>query len=117
MTHVRERIQACLDGELTPTEAEVVRKHCASCPECGRAWRETAALWDAVDRVPPPLLSRSLWPELQARRNARTPSWPRLGFATGALAVTAAGLWLGLWFGAELTDDLNRVHCSSKVWT
>ena len=107
--HVLERIRSCLDGELSDAEAEAVRSHCRTCPECARAWEELSALAellpvDLTDRE-----SRSLWPAVRARLVAR-PSWfTGARFAVSASAAAAAGLLLGVLLGgapgSERTEE------------
>jgi anti-sigma factor RsiW len=114
MKHVRDKIQACLDGELTPAEAAAVRAHCESCDACGRIWHESEAVWRAVAEAPPPPLNRSLWPGVQTRLAPRSP-WPRLAFAGGAVAVALVGLLGGLWFGGALGDGARSTAMPSLL--
>ena len=110
MKHVQHKIQACLDGELTEAEAVSVRRHCESCRECGRAWRDMSAVWEALLKADAPPLPLPLWPalerELVREQAVRPRPWPRLTYAGGALAATAAGLLLGLWMGSPRQGSL-----------
>jgi anti-sigma factor RsiW len=104
MKHVTDRVQACLDGELSPEEAARVREHCASCPACDRAWHEAEALWLLVDTAEAPRLDRSLWPGLRARLHRRPTRRARLVFGAAAAAATVVGLLLGFQLGGVGVD-------------
>jgi anti-sigma factor RsiW len=105
MSHVRNRIQALCDGQLSAREAEAVRDHCRRCEDCARALREAEAVWRLVDADPAPELPRPLWPDLARRLDARTRPRPSaLGgwtFAGAAVAATIAGLVLGFYLGGR----------------
>jgi anti-sigma factor RsiW len=108
MKHVLDRIQACLDGELEPIAAAAVREHCDRCPACGRVWRELEAVWAVIASAPEPSPSRPVWPAVRARLTAPVSRWWRLSYVGGAVAATAAGLLLGLWFGHPATAQDSR---------
>ncbi len=100
MTHVHQRLQAYLDGELTPAEARALEDHVRRCADCRAGLEATRAAWAAVDAAVRPELSRSVWPELatrlERRRAAGRWTWPQRGLAA---AAAVAGLVLGLSLG------------------
>jgi anti-sigma factor RsiW len=120
--HVLEKIRPCLDGELSLAEADAVRSHCRTCPECAHAWEEVAALADLLPAAAGEQRERSLWPAVRARLRGR-PSWftgPR--FAASASVAAAAGVLLGVLLGgmagtersAETGSTLPRL---GSVWS
>ncbi len=100
MTHVHQRLQAYLDGELAPSAARAVEDHVRQCADCRAELEATRAAWLAVDAATRPGLSRSVWPELAARleeRRAAGPwTWTQRGLAA---AAAVAGLVVGLNLG------------------
>jgi ferric-dicitrate binding protein FerR (iron transport regulator) len=82
-----------------------VREHCAACPECGRAWREAAALWSLVDDAPAPALPRSIWPGVRRRLATRPSRGARWSFAAAAAAACLVGLLLGVRLGSVGAGD------------
>jgi len=104
MNHVQQKIPACLDGVLPEVEAAAVRAHCEVCPECGRVWHETQAVWEELAAAPAPHLAHSVWPALADRLVHRPRRWQRLSYTGLAMAATAGGLAIGLWFGQPHLD-------------
>lgn len=115
MTHVTEKIQAWLGGELPATEAEVLEAHLQACPDCAAEARQARAVWDllgtASDRVP--AATPSVWEAVRTETLDRGASedWidrtGRLVRGSLATAAVAAGLALGVllpWGGAFPED-------------
>ncbi len=127
MDHVEKKIQACIDGELAPAEAEAVRTHCRSCASCGRAWSQIEAVHRALADASSVKEHESLWPLVAGRMRregrlrtdappARTPGRARPrpdgyrpllqpAFALGAGIAVAAGLAVGLTLGPARTGS------------
>ncbi len=120
--HVLEKIRACLDGELPLAEADAVRSHCRTCPECARAWEELAAMADLLPVETAERSERSLWPAVRARLRER-PSWfTGTRFAVSASAAAAAGLLLGVLLGGvpgtERSDETgSTLPRLGSVWS
>jgi anti-sigma factor RsiW len=97
MTHVKETLQAYLDGELAPGRRQEVERHLADCADCRRELTALRELWRQVDGLPPMPPSESILPDLQARladRRRQAPwTWPQRGLAAAALA---AGVVVGI---------------------
>jgi anti-sigma factor RsiW len=86
MKHVLDRIQACVDGALPPSQVREVRSHCARCPTCQEALRRAQQTWEALADGQAPPLTQSLWPAID-RRLARQPgarSKSRPGMPSGS---------------------------------
>ncbi len=98
--HVADRIQAYLDGEVSPAEAESIRDHCSRCAICGRDLAESAGLRDLIRSDPAPLPARSVWPGV--RECILPTARPRFGplFAFGASAAVLVGLLFGIAVGS-----------------
>ncbi len=97
MTHVTDRLQRYVDGELVAADAHEVDRHLRECAACRDECEALRGLWQLVDAGAPAAPAVSVWPALAARRAGRgrpAPShWLRGGLAAAALA---AGLMLGL---------------------
>ncbi len=103
MTHVDQRIQAYLDGELAAAERVSVEAHLEACPRCRQQLEATRELWDEVSAAAPAELRDPLWPGV-ATRLARQPAratwtWPQRGLAA---AAAAAGVLIGLGLGGPI---------------
>jgi anti-sigma factor RsiW len=97
MTHVTDRLQRYVDGEMAAAEAREVEAHLQTCRACRDEWTAVRALWQTVDAAAPAAPTVVLWPHLAARLAARrrgaSSPWLRGSLAAAALA---AGLMLGL---------------------
>ncbi len=97
MTHVTDRLQRYVDGELLAADVREVEAHLRICAVCRDECEALTALWQAVDAAAPAAPVASVWPALAARRAGRRTAapapWLRGGLAAAALA---AGLMLGL---------------------
>ncbi|MFH1279475.1 MAG: zf-HC2 domain-containing protein [Candidatus Eisenbacteria bacterium] len=115
--HVRERIHACLDGELLQSEEERVRAHCRSCAECGRAWAEAEALVRFLESDGPSEPLRSFWPEVG--RRLERPGAKSAPIRIAAALAVAAGIFLGLFFppGGESARTTVQEGSWSEVGT
>jgi anti-sigma factor RsiW len=114
--HVDSRLQAFLDGELSTSEAAAVEDHCSDCPACGAALEESRAVRAlmAVDRGDEPL--RPTWPGVRDALPRRVPGRPSLAYLFGASALAAAGLFLGLYLGAESVPS-PAATASESSWS
>lgn len=95
MRHVTHRMQAFLDGELTPAAVEAVREHLASCGPCRQELAARQQLWRQVDTLAAVPNQVAIWPRLAAllqERGRRRWSWPYRGLA---LAAALGGVLLG----------------------
>jgi anti-sigma factor RsiW len=83
---VRESLGAWLDGELDPSESEVIRGHLQGCPTCRQEWRQLekleSALRGVLDSEAARISFQPFWSGVQARiaeREARQENlWARL---------------------------------------
>jgi anti-sigma factor RsiW len=104
MTHVTDRLQRYVDGELLAGGAREVEAHLRACAACRDECTSLRALWQAVDAAELPAPAAAVWPALAARhagrRRAAASLWLRGGLAVAALA---AGLMLGL--GLDRTGE------------
>ena len=99
MEHVEKKIQACIDCELEPAEAEAVRAHCVACERCGQVWAELETVGRALDEARPIVASTPLWPLVAARLRGEPRLQLRPALALGAGLAVVAGLALGLKVG------------------
>ncbi len=102
--HVADRLQALVDGELSPEEERTVRDHCEQCERCGSLLREVEDVYRRLGDLPPADLEESLWPVVQGRLRGRT-ARRSLPFAVGASAMAAAGILIGLLLGPASGTD------------
>jgi len=112
MTHITDRIQAYLDGELSPAATVAVAEHLRDCPACRREVADAQRCWRLVDSAAPASPRRSVWPQVAAqlaRRRAR-PGWP---WPQRGLALVAAVA--GLAFGRRLGGPAARGETGAAV--
>jgi len=69
--HVRDEIDACLDGGLSAARRQAVLAHAAGCGECGVALERATRLHRALGDVPVPDPGARYWIEFTARVEAR----------------------------------------------
>jgi len=111
------RLQAHLDGELSPGDQEVVRDHLRACPQCRESLRELEVLADrtarAIARLDPPTpdVDVALW-DVRRRRARRRSGGRRRGLTAAAAvillvaagaAAAVPGSPLRSWIDARLT--------------
>ena len=117
-SHVEDRIQACLDGELPPREEAEVRDHVKRCETCRAAWDEMeaiAALLSADSAEGP---GRSLWPGVRDKLRAERSPRASVAFRIGASLAAAAGILLGLYMGSiEVNGDSLSAATDATVWS
>lgn len=98
MTHLEGLLSAHLDGEVSPTEADRIERHLASCEECRLELEAVARARSVVRSLPsldppggmvPPLRRRARW------------VWAASGIAAAALAI---GL---VWAPGEPTPQMD----------
>jgi len=109
-------MQAFVDGELLPADADRVRTHCDGCAACAARRDELLALGDALraDAGERPL--RPVWPHVRARMPRRVRF--DLSFALGAGLAVTAGLLLGVAVGTTTTStDTSAVASSTTTAT
>ncbi len=94
--HVEEKILPCLDGELSPAEAEAVRAHCRTCEACGQAYADMEALVGRLDADRDTAACTPLWPLISERLASRREPIFRLRFSLAAGAAALAGLFAGI---------------------
>jgi len=113
--HVGDKLQAFLDGELSSSESDSVRAHCAVCSECARSLADLEAVRVALegDDVPSPL--RSMWPAVREELERRSSPGFDLSFGLAASAAAVAGVALGLLLGAS-GDLPDRMLESSNTY-
>ena len=123
MSHVREELGAFLLGALDAVEAERVREHMATCPECRHAHERLAgvpSLLALVDtgapegETPPPALERAVLRGYEQHRPARGRGsrWrpPLRAASAGALAGAAVTIGVLALTGVISGDDTVRVR-------
>jgi len=126
MTHPSEaRLDAWLDGELSPTEAREVETHVAACAECTRLRESRLALRAAIQSQLPGLQAPDVLRQ-RVRSQARSPvggrslamlAWRVLAIAA-SVAVIAFGSWqLGVQRGRgeSLADAVLTSHIRSLM--
>ncbi len=107
-------MQAFVDGELPPADADRVQAHLRGCAACAARRNERLALVDALraDAGERPL--RPVWPHVRARMPRRVRF--DLPFALGAGLAVTAGLLLGVALGTTTTgSDSSAVASSSAI--
>lgn len=102
MNHMTPRIQAFLDGELSPQQVQMFQDHVNRCAACRRALADAQELWSKVDVLATVPAEVSIWPRLadrlERRRRGRR-SWTYRGLA---IAATLAGVSLGWQLGGSV---------------
>lgn len=97
MTHVIDRLQRYVDGELPPADARAVEAHLQVCAACRDEHLALTTLWAQVESAASPVPALTVWPDLAGRMSRRRPRpaspWLRGGLAAAALC---AGVLLGL---------------------
>jgi anti-sigma factor RsiW len=106
MNERTRRLNAYLDGELTASEADALRRELAHDARLRDELDALRRLWHAVESTPEPRLAGALWPDLSDRlAAAHGPrshwTWPQRGLAAAALA---AGVVLGFGLGEQATS-------------
>ena len=106
----REKLVAYTDGELSPSEAERISEHIATCPDCQaltealeRSLQVTQAIWQT---------SQAQWPETRSFDRIRS---NRLSF--GKAMAVAASILLVLGAGAIwrlLSEPSERIRTISE---
>ena len=94
---VQELISRMLDEELTPTEAEVLRRHRESCPDCAAMYAAFHALSESLSQdleEPPASLRENVMAELRReeirQKHSRRSVWPQ-GTGPGHATERASG--------------------------
>lgn len=99
MKHVTQRIQAYLDGELTPPAVQALEEHLRGCAACRQELEAGQGLWRQVEAAMSMPDRASLWPRLAdrlERRRRRRGAWTFRGLG---LAAALTGLLLGWQLG------------------
>ncbi|MDB4900283.1 MAG: putative transrane anti-sigma factor [Gemmatimonadetes bacterium] len=92
----RDKLDAYLDDELAPSDAEVIAAHVAECPDCAREYAALAATSRRLEeglvhyQAPDVLRARILSAMAQPRTSARAPSWAQWTRLAAAAVVIAA---------------------------
>ena len=114
MKHVTDRIQAYLDGELSPEEIRAVGDHVHQCPACRQALEDRQELWRRIE-APALQVEVSIWPRLAERlerRRAQRWSWPQRSLA---LAAMTAGILLGWQLGRPLQEQRTNGDLAAEM--
>ncbi len=112
-SHVEDRIQAMLDGELNDREALPVREHCDVCSSCRGALEESLAVREMLSRDASPRMLRPVWPEMANRLSGKGPTGNRRTFALATAVAILLGLSLGLFIGAPS----RTAQTESDLWS
>lgn len=111
----RAKLQALLDGALSPNEEARVRNHLAACEPCRRHLHSLRLVHEALSTQPEPEPSPDLAPAIMARARAQrgrrplVPVWLE-GWTLGSLALglAACGLVISRQVAAAgLPDELG----------
>jgi mycothiol system anti-sigma-R factor len=129
-TESRDRLNAYLDGELTPSEADTIREHVAGCADCASEYATLAAtsrqLKEGLVRyTAPDVLKARILNALSEQRASVAGSrtswlhWSRLAAAALVIAVassagTAAVLHRGV-ASRSVADELLASHVRSLM--
>jgi len=98
-----ETLSAFVDGDLSAAEAQAVRAHLASCPQCTVSIGQLTAMVTAARGFERPEPPPSLWPAVEgAMARHERPWWLSLrlfgsGALAGAVAVSVVALGLASW--------------------
>lgn len=91
---VQELISRMLDEELTPAEAEVLRRHRESCPDCAAMYAAFHALSESLSQdleEPPASLRENVMAELRReeirQKHSRRSVWPAIAAAAACLLL------------------------------
>jgi hypothetical protein len=98
-----ETLSAFVDGDLSAAEAQTVRAHATTCPQCTISIGELTAMVAAARGLERPEPPPSLWPAVEgAMARHERPWWLSLrlfgsGALAGAVAVSVVALGLASW--------------------
>jgi hypothetical protein len=98
-----ETLSAFVDGDLSTSEAQAVRAHLATCPQCTVSISQLTAMVTAARGLERPEPPPSLWPAVEgAMARHERPWWLSLrlfgsGALAGAVAVSVVALGLASW--------------------
>jgi len=117
VTHALDRIEPCLDGELSPEEEAKVRDHCRRCESCGRAMDDAIEVRQLLAEEPPPEPLRPVWHGVSRRIGNKGARSPRRSFAfhATAAAATAAGILFGLLLGPQQSS--TETAWQTETWS
>ena len=108
------QLLAFLDGELSKQEANEVKSHADSCPQCQNTLADFSSIQDLVQTAKPQLKPQPVWASV-ARRREKDQSWqPSVSLVFGTVAACAAGLALGLLMGEP--KDAGSLVEETKAW-
>lgn len=118
-----EWIQRELDGDLTPEEKALLRRHLSTCTECASEANRLKRLSDGLSRLPrvtPPhsvvdrLIESGQLPEggesrqrIGHRKRRRFRWWLGGGAAAAVLLIGSFGLWAG-WFQSDAPNPVDN---------
>ena len=92
---IRPLLPALAYDDLSPAEADAVRRHLDACPGCRDEFAGLAHARAALDAISVPAVKvdvARLYTEVGARQERRTRRWRRLSVAAAALAVGLLGV-------------------------
>jgi anti-sigma factor RsiW len=98
-SHVEDRLQAFLDGEMSERESDAVRRHCDVCLPCRRALDDWKRLGESMRSEACPEPMRPFWPAVQTRLHSRLQARVRLLLAFGTSIAAVLGFLLGIFVG------------------
>ena len=118
----RERLDAYLDGELTPVESEMVRGHVEQCTSCGhehavlsatsRRLKDGLMYYEAPDMLRARIVSALSRPAKPAdRMTSSWIRWSRLAAAAVVIAVASSGVTVAV-LHRENDTGLSPMRCS-----
>ena len=100
-THVQDRIETMLDGEVGIDEEKRIRDHYESCTECRKALESSVAIRRLLDEYPPQVSSLSVWPAVSERLARERSALYRFAAAAVMTACAVGGVSLGLYLGSR----------------
>lgn len=117
-SHVEDRIQACLDGELSPREEAKIHAHMKNCEACTAIWTESVGVCEilSADHAGDPI--RPVWPSVRRRLREERSSRTGIAFRLGASFAAAAGLLIGLYMGSiDLSGGIAGTETDKETWS
>lgn len=98
-SHVEDRIEAMLNGELARDEDRLVRDHCAACVDCRKNLERSLEVRRLLELYPPLVPSVSLWPAVSLRLARERAPLYRFAATMALAACAVAGVSLGVYLG------------------
>lgn len=121
-THVRKKLKAYLDHELTQREQGLVRQHLQSCEGCSREAETLAGMWDMLGGIPDIQQSPDVIPWVMHRideHEQKSFGWVLFGWIAqlrhSFATATVCAMLLGFVFGFSGIQLIAPAYVNQEV--